>query len=69
MRGERLLRTACALLAEAGWIDLDPAQIDAIRYDPEYEHNVQRFTTGIADPDSSEMHEIEDICRQHLGVV
>ena len=44
----------------------DPALIDAIRYDPEYEGNVQRFTDGIVDPDSAEMHAIEDICLQAL---
>ena len=44
----------------------DPALIDAIRYDPEYEFRVQRFTNGISNPDSTEMHEIEDICRAHL---
>jgi cation diffusion facilitator CzcD-associated flavoprotein CzcO len=43
----------------------DPALIDAIRYDPEYEFRVQRFTDGIANPDSDQMHEIEDICRSH----
>ena len=44
----------------------DPALIDAIRYDPEYEGNVQRFTMGIVDPDGDAMHAIEDICRQYL---
>ena len=44
----------------------DPALIDAIRYDPEYEGNVQRFTMGIVDPDSEAMHAIEELCRQNL---
>ena len=44
----------------------DPALIDAIRYDPEYEGNVERFTMGIVDPDSDAMHAIEDICRENL---
>lgn len=44
----------------------DQALIDAIRYDPEYEGNVQRFTEGIIDPDSPQMHAIEEICRGAL---
>ncbi len=44
----------------------DPALIDAIRYDPEYESNVQRFTMGIVDPDSDAMHAIEDLCLANL---
>jgi cation diffusion facilitator CzcD-associated flavoprotein CzcO len=44
----------------------DPQLIDAIRYDREYEANVRRFTTGIADPDRPEMKIIEDLCRQNL---
>lgn len=44
----------------------DPALIDAIRYDPEYEGNVERFTMGIVDPDSDAMHAIEDIVRANL---
>ena len=44
----------------------DPALIDAIRYDPEYEGNVQRFTMGIVDPDGEAMHAIEDFCRANL---
>ena len=44
----------------------DPALIDAIRYDPEYEGNVQRFTMGIVDPDGAAMHAIEDFCRGNL---
>ena len=40
--------------------------INAIRYDPDYEDNVQRFTTGVTDIDGPEMHSIEDICRSFL---
>jgi cation diffusion facilitator CzcD-associated flavoprotein CzcO len=41
-------------------------EINAIRYDPTYEANVQRFTTGITDIDGPEMTAIEDICRNWL---
>ncbi|WP_237488990.1 flavin-containing monooxygenase [Tsuneonella aeria] len=44
----------------------DPSLVDAIRYDPEYEGNVQRFTMGIIDPDSEAMHAIEELCRVNL---
>lgn len=44
----------------------DPALIDAIRYDPEYESNVERFTTGIIDPDGAAMQAIEQHCRDNL---
>lgn len=40
--------------------------INAIRYDPTYEANVQRFTTGVTDIDGPEMKAIEDICRDWL---
>lgn len=40
--------------------------INAIRYDPTYEANVQRFTTGVTDIDGPEMSAIEDICRNWL---
>jgi cation diffusion facilitator CzcD-associated flavoprotein CzcO len=40
--------------------------INAIRYDPTYEANVQRFTTGITNIDGPEMQAIEDICRNWL---
>jgi cation diffusion facilitator CzcD-associated flavoprotein CzcO len=40
--------------------------INEIRYDPTYEANVQRFTTGITDIDGPEMTAIEDICRDWL---
>ena len=40
--------------------------INAIRYDPNYVANVQRFTKGITDIDGPEMHSIEDICRDFL---
>jgi cation diffusion facilitator CzcD-associated flavoprotein CzcO len=40
--------------------------INEIRYDPTYEANVQRFTTGITDIDGPEMTAIEDICRNWL---
>lgn len=44
----------------------DVSLIDAIRYDPEYLGNVQRFTMGIVDPDGDAMHAIEELCRQNL---
>lgn len=40
--------------------------INAIRYDPNYVANVQRFTKGITDIDGPEMHSIENICRDFL---
>ncbi len=40
--------------------------INEIRYDPTYEANVQRFTTGVTDIDGPEMQAIEDICRDFL---
>ncbi len=40
--------------------------INEIRYDPTYESNVQRFTTGVTDIDGPEMQAIEDICRDWL---
>lgn len=40
--------------------------INAIRYDPNYVANVQRFTTGITDIDGPEMRSIEDVCRDFL---
>ena len=40
--------------------------INAIRYDPTYEANVQRFTTGVTDIDGPEMNAIEDVCRNWL---
>ena len=44
----------------------DPALIDAVRYDPDYQANVLRFTAGIIKPDSEEMHIIETIVRDNL---
>jgi cation diffusion facilitator CzcD-associated flavoprotein CzcO len=41
--------------------------INEIRYDPTYEANVQRFTTGVTDIDGPEMTAIEDICRDWLN--
>ena len=44
----------------------DPALVDAVRFDPTYISNVQRFTDAIAHPDSPQMAMIEGICRDHL---
>lgn len=44
----------------------DPAQIDAIRHDPQYWAAIYRFTDGVADANSPEAAEIEEICRQNL---
>lgn len=44
----------------------NPKLIDEIRYHPEYESNVRRFTTGIADPDTPEMKIIEKLCLDNL---
>ena len=44
----------------------DPALIDAIRHDPQYWAAIYRFTDGVADANSPEASEIEDICRQNL---
>jgi cation diffusion facilitator CzcD-associated flavoprotein CzcO len=44
----------------------DPELIDAVRYDPDYQANVLRFTAGIIKPDSEEMHIIEAIVRDNL---
>jgi cation diffusion facilitator CzcD-associated flavoprotein CzcO len=44
----------------------DPALIDAIRYNEEYINAILRFTDGVSDPDSPQMAEIEEICRQNL---
>ncbi|MFZ1477812.1 MAG: NAD(P)/FAD-dependent oxidoreductase, partial [Sphingorhabdus sp.] len=40
--------------------------IDAIRYDETYWANIRRFTSGITDFDSPQIHEIEEICRNFL---
>ena len=40
--------------------------INAIRYDPTYEANVQRFTMGITDIDGPQMKEIEGYCLMNL---
>lgn len=42
------------------------ANIDALRFSETYWHLVRRFTTGIANPASEEMAEIEEVCRQNL---
>lgn len=44
----------------------DPALIDAVRHDKDYWAAIYRFTDGVADADSPEAAEIEDICRQNL---
>lgn len=44
----------------------DPSLIDAVRYNPEYEANVRRFSLAINDMDSEEIHQIEDVCRNYL---
>ena len=44
----------------------DPALIDAIRHDKDYWAAIYRFTDGVADAESPEAAEIEDICRQNL---
>lgn len=44
----------------------DPTLIDAIRHDPQYWAAIYRFTDGVADANSAEAAEIEDICRQNL---
>jgi cation diffusion facilitator CzcD-associated flavoprotein CzcO len=40
--------------------------IDAIRYDPTYEANVRRFTSGVVDIESDQMHELEGYCLMNL---
>lgn len=44
----------------------DPELIDAIRYNPEYEANVRRFSVAINDMDSEEIHQVEWVVRNHL---
>lgn len=44
----------------------DPALIDAIRYNEEYQANVRRFSAGIIKADSEEIAIIETIVREHL---
>lgn len=44
----------------------DPALVDAIRYNPEYEANVRRFSDAINDMDSVEIRQIEALVRDHL---
>jgi cation diffusion facilitator CzcD-associated flavoprotein CzcO len=44
----------------------DPALVDAIRYDPDYEANVRNFSRAINDMDSEEIHQIEWVVKDHL---
>ena len=44
----------------------DPSLIEAIRNDPQYWEAVYRFTEGVTDFTSPQMHEIEELCRQNL---
>lgn len=44
----------------------DQGRIDAIRQGDEYWDGIRRFNAAIVDPDSAEMHEIEDACRRNL---
>ncbi len=44
----------------------DPTLIDAVRHDKDYWAAIYRFTDGVADAESPEAAEIEDICRQNL---
>lgn len=44
----------------------DPALIDAIRYNEEYIGAIKRFTDGVTDIEGEAMHQIEEVCRQHL---
>lgn len=44
----------------------DIAAIDAVRYDPQFLYNVDRFANGITDKDSSQIDEIEGYCRMFL---
>lgn len=44
----------------------NPKLIDAIRFSDEYIGNVRRFTDAIADTDSPEIKQIEDICREYF---
>jgi cation diffusion facilitator CzcD-associated flavoprotein CzcO len=40
--------------------------INAVRYDAQYWSNIRRFTTGVADPASPQMQEIEAYCLMNL---
>lgn len=42
------------------------AAIDAVRYAPEFLHNVDRFANGITDKNSPQIEEIESLCRNYL---
>lgn len=44
----------------------NPQLLHDLKYDETYMALVKRFTTAAADPDSTEMHEIEDIVRKNL---
>ncbi|WP_380871419.1 putative monooxygenase [Sphingomonas sp. DBB INV C78] len=44
----------------------DPQLIDDIRYNPEYEANVRRFSRAINDMESEEIHQIEWAVANHL---
>lgn len=52
--------------AERAAFRSDPSLIDAVRYHPDFLAAVSRFTHGIVDPDSQDMHAIENVVRQHL---
>lgn len=44
----------------------NPQLLQALKYDENYFRNVKRFTTAVADANSAEIAEIEEICRQNL---
>lgn len=44
----------------------DSELLEYMRNEPTYLANVERFTTGILNPDSPQMHEIEDLVRANL---
>ena len=44
----------------------DPAVIDSIRFDQEYESKVRRFTTGVSNRETPEMAAIETMCLENL---
>ncbi len=44
----------------------DPDKVEAIRNGDEYWGGIRRFNEAIINPDSSAMHEIEELCRQNL---
>jgi len=44
----------------------DPAQIDAIRFGDDYWGGIRRFNKAIIEPDSPQMHEIQDLVERNL---